>query len=136
MELTIRQLNDTDYDNTLLNWWTDWGWKAPEKDFLPNNGEGGLIVYDGEEPICAGFIYMTNSSVAWVDWIISNKQYRKKPHRKEALIELVKALTNVAKDAGSKYSYALIKSKGLIEIYESLQYTKGDSYTSEMIKVL
>jgi len=136
MELTIRQLNDTDYDNTLLNWWTDWGWKAPEKDFLPNNGEGGLIVYDGEEPICAGFIYMTNSSVAWVDWIISNKEYRKKPHRKEALRELIKALTNVAKDAGSKYSYALIKNKGLIEIYESLQYTKGDSYTSEMIKAL
>lgn len=136
MELTIRQLNETDYDTILLKWWTDWGWKAPEKDFLPDNGKGGLIVYDEEEPVCAGFIYMTNSKVAWVDWIISSKEYRKKPHRKEALKALVEALTSVSKDAGSGYGYALIKNKSLIEVYESLGYTKGDSYTSEMIKVL
>ena len=136
MELNIRQLNETDYDNILLKWWSDWGWVAPNKDFLPNNGEGGLIVFDGEEPICAGFIYMTNSKVAWVDWIISSKEYRKKPHRKEALKQLIEALTNVSKSAESGYSYALIKNKSLIEVYESLGYIKGDSYTSEMIKVL
>jgi hypothetical protein len=136
MELTIRQLNETDYDEILLKWWGDWGWRAPEKDFLPENGTGGLIVYDGEEPICAGFIYMTNSGVAWIDWIISSKEYRKKPHRKEALKMLVEELTILSKGSGSKYGYALIKNKSLIEVYENLGYFKGDSYTSEMIKVL
>lgn len=136
MELTIRQLNETDYDDILLKWWNDWGWKAPSKNFLPDNGVGGLIVYDEQEPICAGFIYMTNSSVAWIDWIISSKEYRKKPHRKEALKALIQALTDVSKDAGSGYGYALIKNKSLIELYENLGYIKGDSYTSEMIKIL
>jgi hypothetical protein len=32
--------------------------------------------------------------------------------------------------------YALIKNQSLIKMYEELGYIKGDSYTSEMIKVL
>jgi len=136
MELTIRQLNDNDYQDILVNWWTEWGWTAPEKDFLPDNGMGGYIVYDGEIPICAGFIYVTNSRVAWVDWIISNKQYREKGKRKEAISMLIESLTNISKMSGSKYAYALIKNNSLIQTYENLGYTKGDSYTSEMIKLL
>jgi len=136
MALTIRKLNSTDYEGILLKWWNDWGWLAPEKDFLPNNGEGGVIVYDDEIPVCAGFMYLTNSSVAWIDWIISNKEYRKKPHRKEAIELLIASLTNISKESGSRYGYALIKNKSLIEVYENFGYIKGDSYTSEMIKVL
>lgn len=136
MELTIRQLNENDYQETLVNWWKDWGWSAPEKDFLPDNGQGGYIVYDGETPICAGFIYVTNSRVAWVDWIISNKNYREKEKRREAIKTLIDSLTNISKMAGSKYAYALIKNKSLIKTYEDLGYTRGDSYTSEMIKLL
>jgi hypothetical protein len=134
MELTIRQLNENDYQETLVNWWKDWGWTAPEKDFLPDNGMGGYIVYDGDIPVCAGFIYITNSRVAWVDWIISNKEYREK--RREAITMLIDTLTNLSKMSGSKYAYALIKNDSLIKTYESLGYIKGDSYTSEMIKLL
>jgi RimJ/RimL family protein N-acetyltransferase len=136
MELTIRQLNENDYQETLVNWWKDWGWIAPEKDFLPDDGMGGYIVYDGEIPICAGFIYVTNSRVAWVDWIISNKNYREKEKRREAIKTLIESLTNISKMSGSKYAYALIKNKSLIQTYEKLGYTRGDSYTSEMIKIL
>lgn len=136
MELTIRQLNENDYQETLVNWWKDWGWTAPEKDFLPDNGMGGYIVYDGETPICAGFIYVTNSRVAWVDWIISNKNYREKEKRREAIKTLIESLTNISKMSGSKYAYALIKNKSLIQTYEDLGYKRGDSYTSEMIKLL
>ena len=46
MDLIVRKLNDTDYDNILLGWWKDWNWEAPLKDFLPDNGEGGIIVFD------------------------------------------------------------------------------------------
>jgi hypothetical protein len=134
MELTIRQLNENDYQDILVDWWKDWGWTAPERDFLPDNGMGGYIVYDGEIPVCAGFIYVTNSRVAWVDWIISNKEYKEK--RREAITMLIDALTNLSRMSGSKYAYALIKNESLIKMYESLGYIKGDSYTSEMIKLL
>ena len=81
-------------------------------------------------------MYLTNSKVSWVDWIISNKEYTKKPQRKDAIKLLVSALTDICKKAGSKYSYALIKNESLIGTYEDLGYIKGDSYTVEMIKVL
>ena len=136
MGLYIRELQDTDYENILVGWWQQWGWEPPQKDFLPNDGKGGIIVYDDETPVCAGFMYITNSKVAWVDWIISNKEYTKKPQRKDAIKLLVSALTEICKNTGSKYVYALIKSQSLIGTYEELGYIKGDSYTSEMIKVL
>ena len=136
MGLYILQLQDTDYENILVGWWQQWGWEPPQKDFLPNDGKGGIIVYDDETPVCAGYMYLTNSKVAWVDWIISNKEYTKKPQRKDAIKLLVSALTEICKNTGSKYVYALIKSQSLIGTYEELGYIKGDSYTSEMIKVL
>jgi hypothetical protein len=136
MDLYIRELNESDYDNILVAWWKQWGWEPPQRDFLPDNGKGGIIVYDQDTPICAGFMYITNSKVAWVDWIISNKEYTKKPHRKDAIKLLVSTLTGICKNTGSKYVYALIKSRHLIETYEQLGYIKGDRYTSEMIKLL
>jgi hypothetical protein len=136
MEFNLRPLVAEDYNNILTGWWKDWGWEPPAIDFLPDNGCGGILVLDGEVPICAGFLYATNSKVAWVDWIVSSKSYRKKPNRKDAIRLLVDTLTNIAKSTGHKYVYALIKSKNLIDTYEELGYTKGDTYTSEMIKVL
>lgn len=136
MDLYVRELNETDYDNILVDWWRQWGWEPPQKDFLPNDGKGGIIVYDNDTPICAGYMYITNSKVAWVDWIISSKQYTKKPQRKDAIKLLVSSLTGICKSTGSKYVYALIKNRNLIETYQELGYIKGDTYTGEMIKVL
>ena len=136
MDLIIRELSETDYDDILVDWWLQWGWVPPQRDFLPNDGKGGIIVYDGDIPICAGFMYLTNSKVAWVDWIISNKEYTNKLQRRDAIKLLVSALTEICKKSGSKYSYALIKNESLIGMYEELGYIKGDSYTNEMIKIL
>jgi len=136
MELSIRPLEQGDYDLILTGWWKDWGWEPPQRDFLPNDATSGIMVMDGEMPVCAGFLYTTNSRVAWVDWIISNKEYKKKPQRSEAIKLLIDTLTNVARNTDRKFVYALIKHEGLIQTYESLGYIKGDTYTSEMIKAL
>jgi RimJ/RimL family protein N-acetyltransferase len=136
MALKIRELNDSDYEDILMGWWKDWGWQPPQKDFLPDDGKGGIIVYDDDVPICAGYMYLTNSRVGWVDWIISNRNYTNKELRKDAISLLVSRLTDICGLIGCKYIYALIKNESLINTYESLGYIKGDSYTSEMIKVL
>jgi hypothetical protein len=136
MELTVRPLLDTDYQEILVGWWNDWGWTPPAAAFLPQDGEGGVMVMDGDEPVCAGFLYTTNSGVAWVDWIVSSKSYRKKPQRKEAINLLIEKLTSVAKSVGYQYVYALIKNQSLIETYKKNGFVKGDSYVGELIKVL
>ncbi len=134
MKFNTTPLQHEDYDNILKGWWKDWGWEAPSRDFLPQDGQGGVMVWDGDTPVCAGFLYNTNSKVAWVDWIISNKEY--KESRKEALSILIQTLTSVAKNLDNKFAYALIKHNGLIGVYEQQGYTTGDSYNKEMIKVL
>jgi len=121
MELTIQRLTESDYDNILIGWWHDWEWTPPQQDFLPDNGAGGMIVYDGETPVCAGFIYVTNSKVVWVDWIISNKNYTDREGRRLALRLLIESLTNISINSGSKYIYTLIKNQSYLDWYPSPQ---------------
>jgi|TARA_R100001440_G_scaffold24225_2_gene39556 hypothetical protein len=136
MEFNIRQLEIADYKNILVKWWKDWNWQAPEIDFLPEDGAGGMMILEGDIPICAGFIYMTNSKVAWVDWIISNKEYKDKTKRKKALLMLIDVLTLSCQKSGAKYAYALLKHTGLQKHYKQLGYKQGDKYNQEMIKIL
>jgi hypothetical protein len=134
--LTIRALRTNDYEDILVGWWRQWEWRPPMRDFLPDSGEGGIMVIDGDVPVCAGFMYLTNSKVAWVDWIISNKEYTDRDKRKRAIKLLVNSLTDICKSSGAKYAYALIKNESLIKTYEDIGYLKGDSYSHEMIKPL
>ena len=85
MELKILPLKPSDYDEILVQWWKDWRWTPPTKDFLPEDGKGGYIVYDEDVPVCAGFMYVTNSKVVWCDWIISNIKYKDRDKRQQAL---------------------------------------------------
>ena len=135
MELKARKIKADDWD-MLSDWWKGHNWPVPARDSLPENGSGGIIIEENNKPTIAGFIYQTNSSVAWVDWIISNKEYRKKPQRENAIGLLIETLTGTCKNLGSKYCYALIKHRGLIETYKQLGYIEADSYTQEMIKAL
>ena len=134
MIFNLRPLKYEDYNETLVKWWKDWDWAPPPRDFLPEDGKGGIMILDKETPVCAGYIYNTNSKVAWVEWVISNKEYTHKENRKQALKLLIDTLNNMCKDIGKEYCYALLKHEGLIKMYEELGYKKGDSYTVEMIK--
>ena len=136
MKFNIRKLNQEDYDSILVDWWEGWKWTPPSKDFLPENGAGGFIVYDEDIPVCAGYIYLTNSKVGWCDWVVSNFKYKDKEKRRVALTQLVSTLTSALSIHGCKYSYALINSKSLMSIYKDVGYSEGDKYTKEMIKRL
>jgi len=127
MKLYVRPLTEEDYDRTLRQWWFDWRWTPPSRDFLPENGTGGFIVYDGETPVCAGFMYETNSKAVWCDWIISNIKYKDRNNRKEALSLLIKRISEEA-------DRLVIKNKPLINVYKKQGFVEGSSYSHELIK--
>ena len=97
-------------------------------------GKGGFIVYDEDIPICAGFIYMTNSNVAWVDWIVSNKQYRVKGKRKEAILLLIDSLTNICKNTAHKYIFSNNNNRFLVDYFVENGYIVGCKNSVELIK--
>ena len=45
MSLNIKPLTDKDYDEVLCEWWKDWRWTPPAKDFLPETGY--MVYYNG-----------------------------------------------------------------------------------------
>ena len=133
MEFNIRKLNPSDYEDVLVKWWRDWNFEPPSKSFLPDQGEGGLMVLLNEKPVCAGFIYFTNSKVSWIEWIISDKNHRVK--RKECLKMLIENLTSVSKNNGMEYIFANNNNRFLIDTYLNLDFKKGNIST-ELIKIL
>jgi hypothetical protein len=136
IELGIRKLKEEDYDDILVKWWRDWRWTPPAKEFLPEDGAGGVIVYDGETPVCAGFIYVSNSQVAWIEFVISNMDVKNREVREASIDLLISSLTNIAKESGYKYIFTRVKNQSLINVYSHLGYVIGDVGATEMIKKL
>lgn len=134
--IRIQKLKESDYEDFLVKWWEDWGWTPPPKDVLPFDMLG-MCIYDDKDniPICAGFLYLTNSKIGWVEWVVSNKNYRKKPWRVYAVRFLVDSLTEYANKCGCKYVYASLKNPSLINTYKLCGYNMGDTNMTEMIKV-
>ena len=133
MELNIRRLQDDDWE-TLCSWWDAWPeWVNPPKDFLPDNGAGGLMVYKHNTPIVAGFIYYTNSKGALLEWIVSNPDYRE-ADRKEALELLIKGAEEVCKANGVKYMFTIGRSRSLIETHRKLGWTIDEGSSHEITK--
>ena len=133
--LNTHSLKDTDYDNLLSSWWMDWGFVPPMKDFLPDNATGGLMVYDGEVPVAAGFLYETNSRTAWIEWVISNRQYRGS-QRRQAISLLLCKLEELAKDKGFSFIFANNNNRFLIKHFENNGFEKGQTNSTELIKVI
>jgi len=133
MALNIKPLSDNDYEDILCKWWKDWRWTAPAKDFLPDRG---YMVYYNDEPICAGYMYVTNSNVVLLEWIISSFKFKNKDIRKEALYMLVETITSLARALDKKYVYSLLKNQPLINLYKELGFVAGGNNGKEMIKYL
>lgn len=133
--MNIRRLTEKDWD-TLVSWWDNWPkWKAPVKDFLPENGKGGLIVEINDIPVVAGFIYLTNSKTALLEWIVSNPKYRESD-RKQAIELLITGAENLVKSLDYKYLFAVMQHKGLIETHEELGWVADTKHSYELTKVL
>ena len=131
---SIRYLKQEDY-NLLCDWWKEWNWDIPPRDFLPENGTGGFMVEKDGNPVIAGFIYFTNSAVAWSEFIISDKNYKNKD-RKEAKQILIHELCELAKRKGSKYIYTVVKNQFLKKDYQNAGFIEGTVKVDEMVKVL
>ena len=133
MELNVRRLADSDWD-TLCEWWDAWPeWVNPPKDFLPDNGTGGLMVYKQNTLIAAGFIYYTNSKAALFEWVISNPKYRE-ADRKQAIELLINAAEEVCKANGVNYMFTIGRTKPLIETHRKLNWVVDDKPSYEVTK--
>lgn len=92
---TRRYLAAKDYP-VLVDWY-----KAHKLPVAPPSYlQDGLVIWDGSEPVCAGFIYRLGwTPMFWIEGIISNPNYPAHARRR-ALHHLINGLTNIAVERG------------------------------------
>ena len=131
MELSKRRLQHDDYD-TIVKWWESWpDWEPLARNLLPENGTGGIIIERNGNPIVAGFLYGTNSKIAWMEWIVGNPEERNKS---EAIELLISSLEEWAVEGGFEVILSIGRSKSLIDKHKKLGYTVDDNPSHEIIK--
>ena len=132
MKLNIRRLTSEDY-STLVKWWDAWPeWQAPPQTFLPDTG---FIVEKNNIGIVAGYVYITNSKAALLEWIISNPEYRESD-RKDAIELLIQAVERVLTDQGIKHVFTIGRNKHLINLHKKLGWMVDEKPSYEIIKNL
>jgi len=132
MKLNIRRLTSEDY-STLVKWWDAWPkWQAPPQTFLPDTG---FIVEKNNIGIVAGYVYITNSKAALLEWIISNPEYRESD-RKDAITLLIQAVERVLTDQGIKHVFTIGRNKHLINLHKKLGWMVDEKPSYEIIKNL
>lgn len=112
----------------LVEWWKSHGWDAIPFDILPKIG---YIINDN----VAGFLYSTDSTMAIMEWFISNPNSTKE-ERNENLNILINFLSEIAKDLGFKTCFTYTVNKGLINKLENNGFLKTDENMVHLVRRL
>tara|TARA_R110000737_G_scaffold65075_2_gene92876 strand:- start:960 stop:1370 length:411 start_codon:yes stop_codon:yes gene_type:complete len=131
-KLMFRTLEKEDY-KTICAWWKRWEWPILPKEMLPDNGECGFIVEKNGEPIVSAFLYLTNSTGALLEWIVSNPDYRNKD-RQEAIELLLGGAEKFCKGLGVTYIFSIGRNKNLMKTHEKLGWHVDKKPSHEIIK--
>lgn len=134
--MTSRKLIPSDYEQ-LSEWWVEWGWEfPPNKDFLPEDGCGGIMISDGGVNICAGFLYkVSNAQIGWFTFPISNPHIRG-DLRKNAIELLINEIEKECNVCGIKYIYSCLRNIPMIEAQKRNGYAESGKQFTELLKVL
>tara|TARA_Y100001973_G_C5203812_1_gene339852 strand:+ start:1011 stop:1421 length:411 start_codon:yes stop_codon:yes gene_type:complete len=136
--MNVRRLKESDWD-MLQEWWSGWpGWTPPDKEFLPENGTGGLIVEKEGRPIVAGFIFLgIGLKIAYFGWIVSDPKYRDKD-RILAIEVLIKKAEEFCRSIGKTYLNSFVNKRNpvLLEAHKKLGWDISKETSHELTKIL
>jgi hypothetical protein len=126
--MNVRQVKAEDH-NVINNWWIEWGYKlSPSLDMLPNNGLDGFVCEKNEKIICAGFVYTTNSSIAVLEWFISDPKY-KNIDLHDAIEKIALECFKMAKDNGAKVIITNSNKRGILKAASNLGCSIEEGYS-------
>jgi hypothetical protein len=83
------------YYPVLFGWWKEWGFDPLPPEMLSDNG---IMIFSDNIPICAGWLFRTDSNTAIAGWNISTRRFKDK--RKNCVEKLIQELENLAKKLG------------------------------------
>ena len=131
-ELKFRFLKEDDY-KIIREWWKKGDWPVIPREMLPDKGKSGFIVEKNNIPIVSAFLYLTNSTGALLEWIVSNPEYRE-DDRKEAIELLITSAEATCKNMGVTYIFSIGRNRSLMKTHEKLGWNVDKKPSYEIIK--
>lgn len=129
-----RFVRDEDFE-MLQRWWKENKFSPPPpRLILPEEGRGGIIVSKDGRDICAGFLYLTNSTVALLEYIVMDFQVKDRVLRKEAMKFMIDSLSGVAELNDRTTLFTTIKNEGLIKTLIDCGFMVGDRNMTQLVK--
>ena len=100
----------------LMKWWKSYdGIEIPDSSILPNNGLGGFLIEKEGKMIAAAYLYLTNSAVGYIDFLISDPNYKNKD-KYNMIMKLQDACTEELLREGCRIVWAMTSYDHLAEM--------------------
>lgn len=120
-----RDYVDTDYP-VLCEWWNAQKFPPPPQEFLPGTG---FICND----TAAGFLYLTNSTIVWLEWVVVNPK-ADKAIRTASLTELINHIAKQAGFVGAKMIFTSSNFWPFIQRLQTFGFVVGDKNTTQLFR--
>lgn len=124
-DIKIREFSEEDY-GLLSGWWESRGWGIPALRTLPQTG---FIVND----CVAGFLYTTDSTIGWVEWIISDPK-AEGSNRDRSLDVLMGLLIEAGEMLGCDLLFTSLEHASLIERYKRHGFQVTDKGVTNLMR--
>jgi hypothetical protein len=124
--------NEDKHYDTLAVWWKAHGWEPVAASFLPKRG---VVVYNNDTPITAGFLFQTDSPMWLMEWVVGNPNVDK-DLRAEGLDVLISSIITYSKLLGSEMIYTMTSHKRLQDRYISNGFIETDKNMNSYLRRL
>ena len=130
--ITDKAINLKEDYALLTHWWNLRQYTPPPKEWL---SPLGLMVFVGNKPICAGFLFKTDGAVCSIGNLVSDP---KAPgiFRDKALDYLLTRLQTIAKASGFSVVCAATNLERLVQRYKRLGFFSTDEGVTQLGRIL
>lgn len=114
----------------VAGWWSRHKWPIIAPKMLPRTG---IMVREEATNVCVGWIYCTDSTMCWLEFIVANPDAPGKL-RFKALDLLIETLSGHAKDMGFEVVFSSLQHKGLMKKFVKAGYVKTDEGVTHFVR--
>lgn len=106
-----------------------WGMRYLHRRMLSEYG--AIISKDGQD-ICSGWLYQTDSKIAWIEWVVMNKESDRKL-RRGAIDFLYETLFNQAKELRFEVVASVSHEKGFENMLKNKNFDSINCKTTDIL---
>lgn len=107
----------------MESWWNAHGSFPPKTEHLPSTG---IVIEAGSKPVCAGFLYRTDSKICVFEFVVSDPLANKQI-RDSALTQLIRSAKEWAKNESFSLIYTSVNLAKYINRLKEEGFIQADN---------